>query len=293
LIHNDPIADVAPQSDTCSEPSQNRVVQEHFDSASKQWFGRYEGPPRRMSDLDLQLRRRHALRLVDVALSRTAQPADVLDVGCGPGGLFDALSREVVRVNGVDLSPGMIAAARARYPRDRYEVADILALPFAGESMDLVTCLGVIEYLPQPADALRALWSVLRPGGRLVVSFPNRGSWLRTLSSIEIALERRAVRLVHRLRGRPPEADGPAYAHRQWTLAEAERALRDAGFDVDQSLFNTFGLYGRLGRLRPALALSAWATRRCAEKRRLASRLAYTMVLLARRSDDARQTLPK
>ena len=290
MSHHDSVADVAWQADGRSESSQNRIVQAHFDSASTEWSRRYECKPRRMSDLDLQLRRRHALRLVDVVLSRASKPLDVLDVGCGPGGLLDELSRETVRVNGVDLSPGMIAAARRRYPRDRYEVADVLALPFARESMDLVTCLGVVEYLPQPMDALRALRDVVRPGGWLIVSFPNRGSWLRTLSSIEVALERRAVRLVHRLRGRPVGADGPSYAHRQWKLTEAEHSLSQAGFRVEQTLFNTFGLYGRLGRPRLALALSAWATRRFAEKRRVAGGLAHTMVLLARRADDATQT---
>jgi ubiquinone/menaquinone biosynthesis C-methylase UbiE len=97
----------------------------------------------------------------------------VLDVGCGTGVLLERIVDRYpdVRVTGVDLSPAMLAQARHRLPpRVTLEVADAEALPFPGNSFDLVLSLSSFHFWPAPGLSLAELRRVLRPGGRLVIT---------------------------------------------------------------------------------------------------------------------------
>ncbi len=267
-------------------PPQSAVVQRHFGGVSRAWGRRYDTAPTRMSDLNLLLRREAARDLLRPLLISDGRPARLLDVGCGAGNLFDGLPR-TARLHGVDITPEMIEEARRRHPGGRFKVADAARLPFDSASMDVVTCLGVLEYLDDAPAALRAMHRVLSPGGHLIASFPNRASLLRRLSSVESFAERQAVKAVHMFRGCNGSSEPlrPPYRHRQWSFHEAQRVLSDAGFAATDAAFVTFGLWGRLGRLRPSLALSAWMTRRMGNSSRLGRPLASTIVLLAQRAD--------
>lgn len=259
------------------------IVRRHFDTASGEWASRYERAPHRMSDLDLQLRRDTALEFLGDAFHELGTPLEVLDVGCGPGDLFDGLSRGELHVHGVDVSPEMIARAASRHPEDTYSVADAAELPFDPASLDVVTCLGVLEYVPDPGRALAEFQRVLRPGGHFIVSFPNRSSIFRRLSAIEIRVERALLRAVQRLRGRAELVEAPQYAHRQWSPTEAADMLTASGFALRGGRFNTFGLYGQLGRMGISLALSRWMSARCGG-RRILGRLGQTWVVSAVRA---------
>ncbi len=99
----------------------------------------------------------------------------VLDLGCGGG--FDALmAAQMVgstgRVAGVDLSPEMLAAARAALAETPYawvelRQGDVEALPFADASFDVVLSNGILNLVPDKPRAVREIYRVLRPGGRL------------------------------------------------------------------------------------------------------------------------------
>ncbi|MHC2436902.1 class I SAM-dependent methyltransferase [Bradyrhizobium sp. USDA 4451] len=108
-----------------------------------------------------------------------------LDAGCGTGTLSRLLAARGCDVTGVDASPEMIAAARRRLadlPAERLtfrQIPTIANLPFADRSFDGVLCASVLEYVPDVAQCLRQIHRVLRPGGVLLVSIPNRGSLLR------------------------------------------------------------------------------------------------------------------
>ncbi|UFX43057.1 class I SAM-dependent methyltransferase [Bradyrhizobium sp. 41S5] len=104
-----------------------------------------------------------------------------LDAGCGTGTLSRLLAARGCDVTGVDASSEMIAAARER-PADRLtfrQIPTIANLPFADRSFDGVLCASVLEYVPDVAQCLAQIHRVLRPGGLLLVSIPNRGSLLR------------------------------------------------------------------------------------------------------------------
>jgi arsenite methyltransferase len=101
-----------------------------------------------------------------------------LDVGCGPGFLTCELAHEVGpggRVVGLDESPEMREAARARIDRegvaDRVEVreGDAARLDFPTATFDFVTAVQVYLYVPDIQGAMAEAARVLRPGGRLAV----------------------------------------------------------------------------------------------------------------------------
>ncbi|MFJ2021109.1 class I SAM-dependent methyltransferase [Streptomyces nodosus] len=101
----------------------------------------------------------------------------VLDAGCGTGRALTPLRKAVGAsgvVLGTDLTPTMLEAAR-RAGRDRdgrLLLADVTALPLRTESLDAVFAAGLISHLPHPADNLRELARVVRPGGLLALFHP-------------------------------------------------------------------------------------------------------------------------
>ncbi|MFC7260680.1 class I SAM-dependent methyltransferase [Streptomyces lutosisoli] len=101
----------------------------------------------------------------------------VLDAGCGTGRALPPL-RAAVGASGValgaDLTPAMLeAAVRAGRDRDgQLLLADVSALPLRTASLDAVFGAGLIAHLPNPAENLRGLARVVRPGGTLALFHP-------------------------------------------------------------------------------------------------------------------------
>ena len=114
-----------------------------------------------------------------------------LDIACGPGtflGMLDsALTSEPQaggRSIGVDLEPRQLAYAQARYGDmpgiDGFVAARADDLPFASGSFDLITCIELIEHIPEKSTRclLNEIRRILVPGGRLILTTPNyRSPW--------------------------------------------------------------------------------------------------------------------
>lgn len=98
----------------------------------------------------------------------------VLDAGCGEGYGCDLLARTAALVVGADLDEALIRRARRRYPVARFEPVNLVALPHSDGAFDAVVSLQVIEHLHEPWEFLRECARVLRPGGSLILSTPNR-----------------------------------------------------------------------------------------------------------------------
>jgi 2-polyprenyl-3-methyl-5-hydroxy-6-metoxy-1,4-benzoquinol methylase len=113
-----------------------------------------------------------------------------IDVGCGSGVFSRILADHGADVLGVDGSSAMIEVARAGGgdPAPRYEVRMIESLECEPGGWDGVLCLSVIEYLDDPIGGLAILTRLLRPGGALVLSAPNRHSGVRRAESALRAL---------------------------------------------------------------------------------------------------------
>jgi len=115
---------------------------------------------------------RYARDLVERA--RPIGPSDrVLDLGCGTGIVARVLRERLggaARLSGLDSSPQMIAKARALAPDIDFHEGNAMHLPFPDRSFDLVVCQQMLQFVPEPAVALREVRRVLSHGGRLLVS---------------------------------------------------------------------------------------------------------------------------
>ena len=124
----------------------------------------------------------HALnpaRLGYVAERLTLRGAHVLDVGCGGGLLSEALAGEGAEVTALDLAPDLLKIARlhglesGRKVDYRQVSVEALATEMP-ESFDAITCMEMLEHVPDPAAVVQACAALLRPGGRLFLSTLNR-----------------------------------------------------------------------------------------------------------------------
>ena len=107
---------------------------------------------------------------------------DVVDVGCGGGILSDSMARRGANVLGIDLSTKALKVAQlhaleAQTPNIKYR--EISAEDLAAEqpaSFDVVTCMEMLEHVPDPASVVRACASLVKPGGWVFFSTLNRSA---------------------------------------------------------------------------------------------------------------------
>ncbi len=133
-------------------------------------------------DTDGAFRTLHAinpLRLRYIATRVTLAGARVLDVGCGGGILSEALARAGARVTGVDLAEESLAAAREHAAAANlaidYRSAALEELAAAeAATFDVVTCLEMLEHVPEPERIVAACAALVRPGGAVFFSTINR-----------------------------------------------------------------------------------------------------------------------
>lgn len=97
----------------------------------------------------------------------------VLEAGCGEGYGAALLSREAAHVTALDYDDYTTGHVRAAYPDLPIIRANVVALPFAELSYDVVVSLQTIEHLWDQDTFVRECVRVLRPGGTLIVSTPN------------------------------------------------------------------------------------------------------------------------
>jgi 2-polyprenyl-6-hydroxyphenyl methylase/3-demethylubiquinone-9 3-methyltransferase len=104
----------------------------------------------------------------------------VLDVGCGGGILAEAMARSAAHVTGIDLASKPLGVARLHALETGVENIDyreVAAEDLAAEqpaSFDVVTCMEMLEHVPQPASIVQACATLVRPGGWVFFSTLNR-----------------------------------------------------------------------------------------------------------------------
>jgi SAM-dependent methyltransferase len=98
----------------------------------------------------------------------------VLEVGCGEGYGTALLAATAEQVVGIDYDPLTAAHAASAYPQADFVRANLAALPVRSGSVDVLVTLQVIEHVWNHPEFVRECLRVLRPGGKLCVSTPNR-----------------------------------------------------------------------------------------------------------------------
>lgn len=158
------------------------------------------------------------------ACGRFQQPIDVLELGCGTGRYFSALSNART-ITGIDASADMLAHARSPFRQDRISApvtlvhGDLFTHPFAARGFDLVYAIGVLaEHAPLNTAVVERVHGLLRPGGRFAFSTVHPDS-----PSIGVTVGRAIGRAIQpltfgaarrRLRGRL--LAGGLYADEAW-----------------------------------------------------------------------------
>jgi len=94
----------------------------------------------------------------------------LLDVACGTGRYSAYMAGRGHQVIGIDLSPDMLALARAKLPEAEFREGDMESLPFEDASVDTAICALALVHLKDIRRAIAEMARVLRPGGRLIIS---------------------------------------------------------------------------------------------------------------------------
>jgi len=108
------------------------------------------------------------------ALAPHCRGAVVLEAGCGEGYGADLLARDAAAVVGLDYDALTAAHVARAYPAVRVVRGNLATLPLRSSTVDVVANLQVIEHLWDQEGFLAECARVLRPGGRLLVTTPNR-----------------------------------------------------------------------------------------------------------------------
>ncbi len=119
----------------------------------------------------------------------------VLDIGCGGGILSESMAVRGAHVTGIDMGETPLKIAKLHgletgiLVNYRQITAEELAAE-APESYDVVTCLEMLEHVPEPASVIRACARLVRPGGQVFFSTLNRNpkSWLLAIVGAEYLL---------------------------------------------------------------------------------------------------------
>ena len=132
------------------------------------------------------------LRAEFIASKLELDGLEILDVGCGGGLLCEALFDFKGKISGIDAAgPGIeIAKEHAKLNNKEISYRDITAEELVAdesEKYDVVTCLEVIEHVPDPQSLVSACSKLLKPGGSLFLSTINRNprSWITAIVGAE------------------------------------------------------------------------------------------------------------
>lgn len=144
---------------------------EKFDAVAAGWWDP-EGPFRPLHDLN-------PARLKFIADRVEIAGANVLDVGCGGGILSESMARKRGEVTGIDVAPRVLATARLHLHESALDVdyQEKTVEEQASEnpgSYDIVTCMEMLEHVPDPASIIDAIQQLLKPGGHGFFSTLNR-----------------------------------------------------------------------------------------------------------------------
>jgi 2-polyprenyl-6-hydroxyphenyl methylase / 3-demethylubiquinone-9 3-methyltransferase len=152
---------------------------DHFSEYASDWW-EPEGPLRTLHQLN-------PLRLQYILSHSTLKSKEILDVGCGGGLLTEALAKQGAQmVSGLDLSLSLIEIAKNHaetMPSIFYYHESAQDHQARGQQYDVITCMELLEHVPDPEALINHCVNMLKPGGHLFISTINQ-HWQAFLSNI-------------------------------------------------------------------------------------------------------------
>jgi 2-polyprenyl-6-hydroxyphenyl methylase/3-demethylubiquinone-9 3-methyltransferase len=142
-----------------------------FDALASRWWDP-EGEFRSLHEIN-------PLRLDWIRQHVQMAGTEIVDIGCGGGILAESMAKAGATVTGIDMAEGPLAVARLHQHESGAEVdyrqatAEELASE-AAESFDIVTCLEMLEHVPDPSEVIRSCAELVKPGGHVFFSTINR-----------------------------------------------------------------------------------------------------------------------
>jgi len=136
------------------------------------------------------------LRLRYITEKAPLKNLNILDIGCGGGILTESLAQLGAHVTGIDMNPSLIETANLHQLESGTNVsyhlisAEDMALKHP-QSFDVVTCLEMLEHVPDPSAIVKACATLVKPGGHLFFSTLNRNpkSYLFAILGAEYLLK--------------------------------------------------------------------------------------------------------
>lgn len=208
---------------------------EHFEQMAAQWWDP-TGPCQPLHDLN-------PARLQFITDRCDLDQKSILDIGCGGGLLSESLAKRGASVTGIDASLRLIETARQHAEEAR--VSNLTYLHSCAEQLaktkphafDIITCLELLEHVPDPVSLIAACAMLIKPGGKLFFSTINRNpkSYLLAIVGAE-----RLLRLL------------PKNTHQYAKFikpSELDQALRDKGIYINELSGLTYNPFSRKTKL--------------------------------------------
>ena len=169
-------------------------------NADPQELSKFSDLAHRWWDLDSEFKPLHQinpLRLDWISGQCLLAGKDVLDVGCGGGILTDSMARRGAKVLGIDLATKALKVAQLHALEAGTEGVDYREIAVEAlaieqpESFDVVTCMEMLEHVPDPASVVQALATLVKPGGWVFLSTLNRNfkSFMQAIVGAEYLLK--------------------------------------------------------------------------------------------------------
>jgi ubiquinone/menaquinone biosynthesis C-methylase UbiE len=221
------------------------------------------------------IRDERALQLL-VDAAETGAEDTVLDVACGPGLVACAFARVAQQVTGIDLTPAMIERADALAAENglantRFQVGDVLPLPFADAAFSIVVSRFAFHHFPDPAAVLAEMCRVCRSGGRVVVA-----DLTASPDPVKAAAFHRMEMLRDPSHARALTLDELRALYRQGGLTPPVEAFWRMDIDVDGLLARSFPEPGSESAIRRMFEDSVAGDALGLETRREGGRLRFT-----------------
>ena len=144
---------------------------EKFSSRSDQWWN-LNGEFKTLHDIN-------HIRLSYISKHISLKNSKIMDIGCGGGILTEAMKKQGALVTGLDASKENVETASQHASDEQLEISYVVSTieEFAEnhiDRFDVITCMELLEHVPDPASIIQAASKIIKPGGHVIFSTINR-----------------------------------------------------------------------------------------------------------------------